>query len=70
MPLFLAVSCIRTKTIIVQPEDVMQIKDPVKAAVWVFDQNGKRVDGGIVTIPAGWYVVYDNDKEEPNVRSK
>ena len=50
-----------TRTILVPPGDPVQIREPVKARVWVFDARGERAPGE-VTLPAGWYALPQKEK--------
>ena len=49
------------RTILVRPGEPLQIREPVKAKVWVFGADGVPVDSE-ATIPAGWYVIDAPDK--------
>ncbi len=45
-----------TRTVLVRPGDPIQIREPVKAKVWVIAKDGARLDSE-ATIPAGWYAI-------------
>jgi hypothetical protein len=42
--------------VLVPPGDPVQIREPVKARVWVFDAQGQRA-ASEVELPAGWYAL-------------
>ena len=50
-----------TRTVLVRPGDPVQIREPIKAKVWVFGKDGARLDSE-ATLPAGWYVIDAPDK--------
>jgi len=54
----LLAGCLRlgTRTVLVPPGDPVQIREPVKARVWVFDAQGQRA-ASEVELPAGWYAL-------------
>jgi hypothetical protein len=45
-----------TRTVLVGKGDPVQIREPVKAKVWVFDKDGKRVESEAV-LPVGWFAI-------------
>jgi hypothetical protein len=47
-----------SRTILVPAGTPVQIRKPVEADVWVFDKDGKRVEGRVV-IPEGWWALDD-----------
>jgi len=55
-----APGCAR-RAVIVPPGEPVMIREPVKAAVWVKDGQGKWQPSQI-TIPAGWYALPDENR--------
>ena len=49
---------------IVPPGDPVQLAEPVKAKVNVYDKNGKLIPGGKATIPEGYWVMPDDGEDE------
>jgi hypothetical protein len=52
-----------TRTVIVQKGDPLQIREPIKTKVWVFDKDGNRVESEAV-LPAGWYAIDGPDEKK------
>lgn len=51
------------RTIYVPSGKAVRLREPVEAAVWVFDKNGALVPGYMV-LPEGWYVLPDPGEGE------
>lgn len=51
-----SLSACGTRTIIPARGDPVQIREPIKAKIWVFDKSGERVESES-TLPSGWYVI-------------
>jgi hypothetical protein len=61
-PLLVVLAGCSNLTVYVSDGAAVQLRQPVKAKVWVHDASGERVAGQMV-IPEGWYAMPDDGAE-------
>lgn len=54
----LSTGCASTHTVYVPSGKAVRLREPVYAAIWALDAQGKPVPGHM-TLPEGWYVLPD-----------